>query len=243
MRRGESEVSIEESINRRKWPLVVLDLIIVLVALANFSVCIWIRFDLDFSEWIIEIGWYSYFNAVYVVMVAMLFAVVGGAVSGYAAIVNSRCMLWTSMALLVLTWILEFGGAIIISLYGFEESHVLINDLRQVFFRLINEVDNNWRAARVLNMVQEYVGCCGAIGSEDYIAVHKPVPMECRDPVRGVEYRYGCSQKFAWWLEPWTATLAGICVGFLVAHVIVAVLTARLISQVQRYKRVKNEQY
>ena len=56
-------------------------------------------------------------------------------------------------------------------------------------------------------------------------------------------FRYGCSQKFAWWLEPWTATLAGICVGFLVAHVIVAVLTARLISQVQRYKRVKNEQY
>ena len=30
------------------------------------------RFDLDFWEWILEIGWYSYWNAMYVVMIAMV---------------------------------------------------------------------------------------------------------------------------------------------------------------------------
>ena len=32
------------------------------------------------------------------------------------------------------------------------------------------------------------VGCCGASGSEDYIAAHKPVPVECRDMSTGNEY-------------------------------------------------------
>ena len=44
------------------------------------------------------------------------------------------------------------------------------------------------------------VRCCGANGSEDYIAALKPVPMECRDQVDGGEYPYGCAQQFAWWL-------------------------------------------
>ena len=49
------------------------------------------------------------------------------------------------------------------------------------------------------------VRCCGANGSEDYIAALKPVPMECRDRIDGGEYPYGCAQNFAWWLEPWSA--------------------------------------
>lgn len=239
MRRGVDEYDELEHVDRRRWPLVVLDLVVGIVAISTFSVCIWIRFDLDFSEWITEIGWYSYWNAVYVVMVAMLLAAVGAAVSAYAAIINSRALLWVSLFLMIITWMVEFGGAIIVSLYGFEESRILTSDLREVFMGLVYKVDTDHRAARVLNMVQEYVGCCGAIGSEDYINARKAVPMECRDPVRGVEYRYGCAQKFAWWLEPWTATLAGVSVTFLVVHILLLVLTARLIGQVRRYKALR----
>merc|ERR1712214_149174 len=35
----------------------------------------WIRFDLDFWEWVMEIDWYSYWNAMYVVMVAMVIVI------------------------------------------------------------------------------------------------------------------------------------------------------------------------
>ena len=51
------------------------------------------------------------------------------------------------------------------------------------------------------------VRCCGANGSEDYIAALKPVPMECRDQVDGGEYPYGCAQQFAWWLGMISNTL------------------------------------
>jgi len=43
------------------------------------------------------------------------------------------------------------------------------------------------------------VGCCGADGSQDFINALKPVPMECRDLVTGVEYTYGCQQQLAWY--------------------------------------------
>jgi len=41
------------------------------LALLNYILFI-CRFDLDFWEWIIEIGWYSYWNAMYVVMIGMV---------------------------------------------------------------------------------------------------------------------------------------------------------------------------
>jgi len=43
------------------------------------------------------------------------------------------------------------------------------------------------------------VGCCGADGSQDFIDAFKPVPMECRDLITGVEYPYGCQQQLAWY--------------------------------------------
>jgi hypothetical protein len=64
------------------------------------------------------------------------------------------------------------------------------------------------------------VGCCGANGAEDYIDAMKAVPNECRDMITGGEYWYGCAQQFAWYLEPWSVTLAGICICFLVLHVV-----------------------
>ena len=45
------------SLTNLKWASVVLTLLVFLVALVTFSVCIWIRFDLDFWEWVEEMDW------------------------------------------------------------------------------------------------------------------------------------------------------------------------------------------
>ena len=66
------------------------------------------------------------------------------------------------------------------------------------------------RAMRILVQIQEYVGCCGASGNSlDFINKGKPMPDSCRHPVTGNRYGYHCPQVMAWWLEPWTSTLAG----------------------------------
>ena len=53
--------------------------------------------------------------------------------------------------------LLEFIGGIVILVYGVEESDVLTNDLKEVFFKLIYRMDHDERANRILKIVQEYV--------------------------------------------------------------------------------------
>jgi len=209
--------------------LFITNIVMLLVALANFSVCIWIRFDLDFWEWVLEIDWYSYWNAMYVVMIAMLLHALNSALSGYATFTQSRGLLMLSLVLRCLVWILTLAGVIVICLYGVEESKLLIKELDEVFKKLIYNWDVDPRASRIMIQIQEYVGCCGArSNSLDYINVRKSVPESCRHPVSGNRYRYGCPQTVAWWLEPWTSTLAGVSLGFCLMDFMVIFITVRL---------------
>ena len=178
---------------------------------------------------------YSYWYCVYVIMVSMILAAITMLLVTWGAITEVRFALGFGIFLLAFCMILEFIGAIVILVYGVEESDILTSDLKEVFFKLIYRMDYDSRANRILKIVQEYVSfeffkdvfnfddldvkkfkvkCCGANGSEDYITALKPVPMECRDQVDGGEFAYGCAQQFAWWLEPWSALLAGVCFGF-----------------------------
>jgi hypothetical protein len=127
--------------------------------------------------------------------------------------------------------------------FGVEESPTLTDDLKEVFFKLIYAMDYDSKASQTLKQIQEYVGCCGAIGSEDYIFALKPVPNECRDMVTGQEYRYGCAQQLAWWLEPWSATLAGICIVFLILQLVQVMLGRRVSSRIVSYQRTANNEY
>lgn len=86
--------------------------------------------------------------------------------------------------------------------------------------------------------------CCGARGSEDYIEAMKPVPMECRDPIDGGEFPYGCAQQFAWWLEPWSATLAGVCFFFIIAHIVQMVLASKIMKSIREmYEKAPDNGY
>ena len=57
MYRADSEDDEFKSLMRRKWALVITDVFVFFTAVAIFGVCVWIRFDLDFWEWVIEIDW------------------------------------------------------------------------------------------------------------------------------------------------------------------------------------------
>ena len=53
--------------------------------------------------------------------------------------------------------LLHLLGAILIAVWGVEESPVLVAELRETFLRLIYEWDNDPRASRILRQIQEYV--------------------------------------------------------------------------------------
>ena len=54
---GMDEEHEYKTLMRRKWALVISDSIVFLTAVGMFGVCLWIRIDLDFWEWVEEIDW------------------------------------------------------------------------------------------------------------------------------------------------------------------------------------------
>ena len=90
-------------------------------------------------------------------MIAMIITAVTMLLLTYGAITEVRFALGFGIALLVLCMILEFIGAIVILVYGVEESDILTADLKEVFFKLIYRMDYDARANRILKIVQEYV--------------------------------------------------------------------------------------
>ena len=63
---------LNKTIDRYKWVVMIYHAMSLVLAVATFSVCVWIRFDLDFWEWVVEIDWYSYWYAMYLIAFTMV---------------------------------------------------------------------------------------------------------------------------------------------------------------------------
>ena len=61
-----------------------------ILGIATFCICIWIRFDLDFWEWVIEINWYTYWYCTYFIMITMILVVINSLIGAYAIIYVSK---------------------------------------------------------------------------------------------------------------------------------------------------------
>jgi hypothetical protein len=100
---------------------------------------------------------YSYWYCTYVIMLAMVLVVLTSLLQMYSIIVESKGLLGFSACLLSVAWVMELVGAIVICVYGVEESDVLTRELREVFLALIYKFDYDPQAARILKQIQEYV--------------------------------------------------------------------------------------
>ena len=90
-------------------------------------------------------------------MITLILAALTHILLTYGVVFESGFALGTSVFLLILCFIMEFIGAIIICVFGVEESDILIQQLGEVFMKLIYNMDNDERASRILKIVQEYV--------------------------------------------------------------------------------------
>ena len=96
----------------------------------------------------IEINWYSYWNAMYVVMIAMLLHAGNSLLSAWGTFSRNRTTLLISVILRslphlnlvspfkpiirVIFWCVTVAGVIVICIYGVEESKRLIKELDEV---------------------------------------------------------------------------------------------------------------
>ena len=56
MRKGSSEYDLRK-LEQAKIPLLFLNVFVFVVALVAWALCIWIRVDLDFRRWVVEMDW------------------------------------------------------------------------------------------------------------------------------------------------------------------------------------------
>jgi hypothetical protein len=83
---GQTIDELDKIINRYKWVLLILNGISFFVAIGAFSVCVWIRFDLDFWEWVVEIDWYTYWYAIYLIMVTLCLVIANSIVGLFGTV-------------------------------------------------------------------------------------------------------------------------------------------------------------
>ncbi|KAK8730556.1 hypothetical protein OTU49_008066 [Cherax quadricarinatus] len=112
-------------------------------------------------------------------------------------------------------FLLELGGAAYMLTNGIRGSHIE-NWLRHRFYYLISVSDYDERSSRIMNIIQEWVGCCGSTGVLDYVRWNKVIPYTCYNPVTGNAwyvdgYGYmGCVRGFTRFLETKAAWIASV---------------------------------
>ena len=90
-------------------------------------------------------------------MITLIVVGITSLLTMYGAMFEVRGLLGFCFFLYVLCFIMDFIGAIIICVFGVEESPVLINQLNEVFMDLIYRMEYDDRARRILKIIQEYV--------------------------------------------------------------------------------------
>jgi len=215
-------------------------LFLLLLTIISLFICFWIRFDLDFWEWVVEIEWYTYWKATYFVMAAMFLKAGLLCLGLYSLYISSGPLLLLCTLFHPITFALHLASSAVICTYGVEESEVLREELHEVFISLVYRWDIDHRASRILKQIMEYVGCCGADGGDDFFSLHKPIPVQCREPITGNEWPNGCEQQMGIWLEAWTCTLTGISIFLCLADIVLPVVYIKLRNSLSEESRGRN---
>ena len=100
---------------------------------------------------------YTYWYCTYYVMITLIIVGLTSLLTMYGVLFEQSGTLGLSFFLYILCWFMDFIGAIIICLYGVEESETLITELNEVFLDLIFRMEYDDRARRILKIIQEYV--------------------------------------------------------------------------------------
>ena len=100
---------------------------------------------------------YTYWYCTYYVMITLIVVGLTSLLTMYGVLFEQSGTLGLSFFLYILCWFMDFIGAIIICLYGVEESETLTAELNEVFLDLIFRMEYDDRARRILKIIQEYV--------------------------------------------------------------------------------------
>lgn len=210
--KGSGKRSVPESENAllaMKYFLYAFNVASLILGMGIFALGLWIRYQWSFKKYVYELQMYQIWTGAYILMVAAFFVMVMALIGCYGAVMENPLLLLLQSSVLVVCFVLEMSGLTYILLNGTLWTNITWW-LKDKMYNLIYTADYDERAARILRIVQEEIGCCGSYSSLDYIHANKPVPNECRDKATGNEYLDGCYIRFSRYLEQRSGWIAGV---------------------------------
>lgn len=209
--------------------IMLFNLFFIIMGAAMVSFGFWITLDTEFKRWVKDLGMEHFWVGVYILMAAGGLLMVQSFFGICGAYQRKSTLLLIFQGCLVVCFVLEIVGAAYMLANGIRYSRIEYW-LTDRFYNLIDVYNYDQASARIMNIVQEWVGCCGAKGSADYVRWNKVIPNTCYDPITGnawyiKDYGYvGCVRGFTMFLETKAGWISGLalfiaffqifCIGF-----------------------------
>ncbi|XP_046395278.1 tetraspanin-2A [Ischnura elegans] len=233
---GPSALRLERHITAIKWTIISLNVISWIIGASVFALCIWLRTEPNFSEWMEKLDVEEFYIGIYVLMLASIIVMGVSFLGCCSAVMERHSLLYASVGILALCFACEMAGSAVLLDNGTYQSK-LQPLLRTTLRKLIVNI-NNPDYAEILRMIQENVGCCGADGPNDYILLEQPLPPECRDTVTGNAFFYGCVEEFTWFVEDKSGWTSGLCMLLALVQTVSIVLSLIMVQTLKKEEKV-----
>ncbi|XP_043260803.1 tetraspanin-2A [Colletes gigas] len=227
-----SGAQLEQRIQCIKFTIFCLNAVIWLLGSAMFGLCMWLRLDPGFQEWVEFLDMYEFYIGIYILLAASIFIIIITFIGCGVTLTEYILGLFVYVGLQLFCFVLGMVGTSILLDYSTYDSKIQPL-IRRSMTALINKYHDE-RATFVLQLIQESIGCCGADGPMDYLKMKKPLPNECRDTVTGNAFFHGCVEEVSWFLEGRSGWLAGLALSLCMFHVVIAALTLVLVRALKK---------
>lgn len=224
-----------------KYYLFAFHIAALILALAILTLALYIRYEWDFKHYVIELQAYQIWTGPIILMVTSCCVILLAFFGCWATAHENPFLLFVFIIVNIVLAIVEVAGAAYALNHGVLWS-ALTPWLEDRFLYLVHEAYYNERSARIVRIMEEDLGCCASTGWQNYDDFHKPIPSECRNPLTGNMYVYGCSIIFSDFVEIYMAWLAGMTL-LLVALQIFATIAAAYLRKMVKKAIKREDQY
>jgi len=235
-----------ESAKFLTYMLFVFNFIFVILGSLMLAVCMYSVLNDEHRTFIKDMNLHKYYTGIYILIAAGILNMVQtffGVLGSYQK--KSKFLLIFCLCVFACI-VLELAGASMVISYGksFSKADVY---LRRTFLEMIAASNYDDDSKRILDNVQNYMGCCGADGIKDYIQWNKVVPDTCFNPINGnawyiPNYGYmGCVRGFTLFLKPITSWSSGVAICLALLQVLALICSLALYGLKKDFKKSMND--
>ncbi|GJQ83925.1 hypothetical protein Trydic_g8665 [Trypoxylus dichotomus] len=231
--KGEGTVTkLDNQIAVLKYMLLFMNVITWMIATAIFALCMWLRFEPGFQDWIEVLEVQIVYIGPYILMVISAVVMIVSFLGCLSSLQENSLLIYVFIGTQILAFLGFVAGSAVMLNFTTRSSDMQPL-IRESMRRLIMN-HHYQKGQETLAMIQEHIGCCGADGADDYIALRKPLPAQCRDTVTGNAFFHGCVDELTWFFEEKCAWIAALAMANAMIHVVNAVMSFILTMAIRK---------